>query len=52
MKALLSRGMNFGVTLTLSLSCGRGNMGFLAPFSCGRRAGDEGESYEHSATPG
>ncbi|MCY7324124.1 MAG: hypothetical protein LH660_20565 [Phormidesmis sp. CAN_BIN36] len=25
--------------------------GFLAPFSPGRRVGDEGNSYLHSATP-
>ncbi|MCY7320583.1 MAG: hypothetical protein LH660_01980 [Phormidesmis sp. CAN_BIN36] len=25
--------------------------GFLAPFSLGRRVGDEGNSYLHSATP-
>ena len=47
---LLNRGMNFGFALTLTLSRRRGNKRVLAPFSCGRRVGDEGKSYEYSAT--
>jgi hypothetical protein len=49
--ALLSLSMNLGFALTLALSLGRGNKRFLAPFSLGRRVGDEGEPYLHSATP-
>jgi hypothetical protein len=43
--------MNFGFALTLTLSLGRGNKRSLAPFSLGRRVGDEGQPYLHSETP-
>jgi hypothetical protein len=52
--ALLNSSMNLGSALTLALSLGRGNKrvsAVSAPFSLGRRVGDEGKSYLHSATP-
>jgi hypothetical protein len=41
--------MNFGFALTLTLSLRRENKRSLAPFSLGRRVGDEGQPYLHLA---
>ena len=45
-KVLLNVSLNLGSALTLALSPRRGNKRILAPFSLGRRAGDEGQPFE------